>query len=111
MCASDCRKFIILFSRVLRTWNKSANDEQIPISFSHRAKGSNNHTQVLSRPGNTPNIHWLEAGRGGLTVIVNYGKQQFQVVLCLLHQVPTLLEKKKDSRNRYLIHNGNLYYI
>lgn len=38
----------------------------------------------------------LEAsGTGRLTIAVNYGKQQFQVVLCLLHQVPTLLKNNK----------------
>lgn len=35
------------------------------------------------------------AGTQRLTIAVNYGKQQFQVVLCLLHQVPTLLDKRE----------------
>lgn len=36
-----------------------------------------------------------------LTITVNNGKQQFQVVLCLLHQVPTLDKTRERLRNKY----------
>ena len=99
---SDSNEFMILFSRVLRMWNKAANGEENPQILLRQSKrylcGPRKHTFSGSRPGNTQEIQWLEGSGGGrLTVAVNYGKQQFQVVLCLLHQVPTLLGKK-DNR-------------
>lgn len=70
-------------------------DKEIPKSFYHRAKGTHvapTHTFGHVMTWSTQEIQWFEgSGRGRLTVAVNYGKQQFQVVLCLLYQVPTLI--------------------